>query len=656
MKSIFVTLAIITSICGSAQDKLDTLWAVWHNSNMADSVRLNAMQKICFDWYLFTQPDSAFYFAQLQYDFALEKENKTGMAKALNTQGISFDLRGDFEVSLDYHNQSLRIYEEIGNKRGISTSFGNIGTVYSQKGDYANSLKYLNSSLKIQEELGDSLLLSNSLSNIGTIYRNQGDYPHALESYNRSLTIAKEIRNEQLVSTALNNIGIIYKEQGNYALAIEHYTTSLKIKEKIGDSLGVASSLTSIGNVHSAQGNFEKALEFHNRTLKIAEKIGDKNGVSVTLNNIVDILRMLGDYSQALDFSNRSLQIAREIGNKRAEAFALNNIGNINKDQSNYMQAIDYFNESLKIFNEIDNKPGIAMSNISSGHNNLLQGNYNGAKENGEKALEIAQIINSAATFEASYELLWKANRELGRYERALEMHERYIITRDSIQSDENQRAVIRQEYKYTYEKKAIADSIKTAEANKVKDAELQAEKAKTKQEQQQKNFLYISLATALLFGGIILNRFRVTNKQKLKNLELEKQISVEKLESASQKIREKLDLIKKLKGELESKLVVSEKDGMERISSLLKGNNYLDESQWNEIILHYDNVYNNFSKNILQKFDKVTKQDIKLLILIKMGFLNKEISAIRGKTLDSTKKAKQRLRKKLGTPDLDKI
>lgn len=656
MKKFLIILLLTVSFSGATQVRLDSLWAVWNNSNEADTARLNAMQKICIDWYLFSQPDSAFYFAQLQYKFAQKRGKKASMASALSTQGTSASISGDYKASLDYYNRSLRISEEIGDKKGISGSLGNIAIIYSNQGDFAKALEYLNLSLKIQEDIGDSLLLSRSLTNMGTIYRDQGDYLHALECYTRSLRISKEIENEKSTSTVLNNIGVVYKEQGNYAVALDYFTNSLKIKEKIGDSLGVAGSLTSIGNVYSSQGNYEKALEYHNRTLKIAEGIGDKNGISVTLINIVDILRMQKQYTEALHFCNRSLQIGREIGNKRAEAFVLNHIGNIYKDQSDYIIATDYFNQSLKIFEEIENKPGIAMSNINMGHNNLLQGNYDQAVINGENALNIAQITNSAEAFEASYELLWKANKELGRFKTALEMHLLYIARRDSSNSEENQRAIIRQEYKYAYEKQALADSIQTTEANKIKDAQLLAEKAKTKQERQQKYFLYAGLALVLVFGGIVFNRFRVTSKQKLKNLELEKQISMEKLESASQNIREKLNIIEKLEDELESRLMVSKKDGMERISTLFKENNYLDEPQWNEIIHHYDTVHNNYSKNILNKFDKITKTDIKLLILVKMGFLNKEISAIRGTTIDATKKAKQRLRIKLGVKDLDKI
>ena len=75
------------------------------------------MNKISYEGYVFTQPDSAFYFAQLQLDFAKEKGQKKYIAYAVNTQGVSFYLQGDYAKAIEYYSQSLKIREEIGDKR-----------------------------------------------------------------------------------------------------------------------------------------------------------------------------------------------------------------------------------------------------------------------------------------------------------------------------------------------------------------------------------------------------------------------------------------------------------------------------------------------------------------------------------------------------------
>ena len=76
---------------------LESLWGVWNDKSQPDSMRMVVMSKIVFGGYLYSQPDSAFYFAQIQYSLAERVVNKQHMALALNTQGVSFVIRGKYE-------------------------------------------------------------------------------------------------------------------------------------------------------------------------------------------------------------------------------------------------------------------------------------------------------------------------------------------------------------------------------------------------------------------------------------------------------------------------------------------------------------------------------------------------------------------------------
>jgi len=80
----------------------------------------------------------------------------------------------------------------------------------------------------------------------------------------------------------------------------------------------------------------------------------------------------------------------------------------------------------------------------------------------------------------------------------------------------------MKQQLKQDFEVKAAADSVKTAEYKKVRDAE-------QKQEKTQRYALYGGLALVLLFSGFMYNRFNLTRKQK--NI-----IEVQKAEVENQK------------------------------------------------------------------------------------------------------------------------
>ena len=81
-------VALLISFSSKAQVNLDSLWGVWNDKTQADTNRLKAMHRIAKNAYINSNLDSAFYFVQVQYDFALSLSNKKFMAQALNMKGL----------------------------------------------------------------------------------------------------------------------------------------------------------------------------------------------------------------------------------------------------------------------------------------------------------------------------------------------------------------------------------------------------------------------------------------------------------------------------------------------------------------------------------------------------------------------------------------
>lgn len=272
-------LIILISSLGyslNAQTNLDSLWNIWNDNTQADTTRLKAIDDIAWNGYLFSQPDSAFYFAQMQYDLAEKSGLKKEMAGALNTQGISLNVRGDYPKALDYFQRSLELYEEIGNKSGIASSLGNIGAVYQNQGNILNALDHFQRSLKIKEEIGDKKGISTSLNNIGLIYMDQGDYPKALDYHQRSLKIKEEFSDKQGIAASLNNIGFLYHKQGDYQKAINQCSKGLQLAQEIGDVELQSKACKCLYDGYKATGNGNKALEYHEQMLALNDSLNAK--------------------------------------------------------------------------------------------------------------------------------------------------------------------------------------------------------------------------------------------------------------------------------------------------------------------------------------------------------------------------------------------
>ncbi len=251
---------------------------------------------------MFSQPDSAYYFSQLQYELALETGFKEPMAAALSTQGVYYAIKGDYPSALNKTQQSLNVYEEIGDIGGKANALLNMGGLYSFLVDYPKSLEYFQKSLSAFEEIGDKQGMSNSLGNIGTIYSYQHEHAEALEYHRRSLELCEEVGDVQGVSGSLLSMGNSYLELGEYTLALDYFERSLLSFEGIGDVHGMAYSYSATGLAKNKERKFRQALEWCEKGLKLAEEIAAVDVQRIACECLYTAHKELGNSAMALTY------------------------------------------------------------------------------------------------------------------------------------------------------------------------------------------------------------------------------------------------------------------------------------------------------------------------------------------------------------------
>ena len=468
MKRSLIALLIFVHHFSVSQVDVDSLWSVFNDSSIPDTVRLSAIKTMAWDGFLFSNPDSAFALAQYQVDFARQVGDKIMEGSGYNTQGGSFYLRGDYVQAIEYYKKSLAIVEELELEDGIASTLNNIAVIYQGQGALDKAIEYLTRSLKIHEQMK---------MEDGTIGNKKG------------------------MGISHNNIGNIYWDQEQYEKAFEHYESALKIEEEIGFKPGIAGALNNIGVYYAEMGDNEKALECY----------------------------------------NRGIEISREIGDKGKEADFLNSLGNLHSGQDNYEKALEFFQQSLAIRIEIDDKPGQSV-----GKNNLAtiyrkNGDLNYAIKLGREALGLAQEAQILEETRDAAQNLYVSYKSAGQPNKSLEMYELYIQSRDSIESEENQREILNQQFKYEYEKK---EAVAAAEYK----AELDHQEEIALAEQRRQNIIIGSISIGLilvaLFSVFLFNRFKITQRQK-GIIERQKEIVEEK----NHQIMDSIQYAKRIQG-----------------------------------------------------------------------------------------------------------
>ena len=249
-------ILFLSPIFTIGQTNLDSLWGVWEDKEQEDTTRLDAIDNFIWKGYLFSQPDSAFYLAQLQYNFAEAKGIQQDMAGALNIQGISFAIKGDHDEAVNHYEKSLAIYELNDNQKGIAGALNNIAGIYMIQGNMALAIDYYGKALKLYDEAGDLLGSARCLSNIGSIYNDQRELLKAIAFYELSLKKFEENGSKKEMGGVYHNLANIYIQQNLLEKALKNFAISLELHQETGNELWATADISGIGSVHVKKGDY----------------------------------------------------------------------------------------------------------------------------------------------------------------------------------------------------------------------------------------------------------------------------------------------------------------------------------------------------------------------------------------------------------------
>jgi len=317
--------------------------------------------------------------------------------------------------------------------------------------------------------------MADALNTQGIGFAVQSKFNFAIEKYMQALEYYEKDEDNSGTAAILNNIGILYSDMEDWEKSTEYYEKSLKIKEEIGDSLGMASTMNNLGVIYKGMAEYDKALENYSRCLSIERDNGDISETSSTLSNMAVVYRRLDSLTKAEQLALEAITIAQMFDDARGEMIARNVLSTINIDQELWSSALT---------------------------NALIAKKF--AEEN-DGSKELKDACHS----------LFTVYRTTGNNKKALENYEKYIEIRDEIQSTENQKEIIHQEYKYEYEKQAAQDSIAFAKEQEIKEIEIDKQKAEIIAKRNQQYALFGGVLLIAIFAGFMYNRFKITRKQK---------------------------------------------------------------------------------------------------------------------------------------------
>ncbi|WP_139112920.1 hypothetical protein [Mucilaginibacter sp. PPCGB 2223] len=367
-----------------------------------------------------------------------------------------------------------------------------------------------------------------------------------------------------------------------------------------------------------------------------------RNRINIT-NTIGLIYRNYGQYQPALTTFKKVLNIATAGKDTAWIGIANGNIGSVYFMQKQYAIALPYIESDYRLSLKYHENLNAAIALLRLARISVETGKTSEARQ---QLTQIGTMLRMEKTNVLKYQTeLYRLEAEydehIGNLRQALMFRQKYEAAKDSLIDQDNVAAVDRVGLQWEKDKHLI---------------QIDELKSNSRIATIRMTFI-IALLFLILVAFIITYSRRIIQVKKDKDVLITQKSNVdEDLRNATaalaiytKSLKNKNDVIEQFRKRIEEmQSQTYDEMEIEKLSNLVQTHIMTDET-WNEFKKLFGKVHTSFFSNLTNNYPHISTADIRLLALIKMGLNNREMANMLGITVEGIKKAKQRLRKKMG-------
>jgi tetratricopeptide (TPR) repeat protein len=416
-------------------------------------------------------------------------------------------------------------------------AYNNLGYLYQNSGILEKAIANYDQSIVLFNKINLPEKVAFGYYNKAYCYRLFSKYEQAEKAYAEAINFCVDRNNKKIASYCYNDLSIIAGFKGNIPQSIIYIEKSIQMLEKLQDLQGLGAAYSNLASIYYYQSDIEKAESIYQKCLELYTKANYTKGISLIYANLAAVHSKNKRTSKALECYHKSNHLREIDKDFIGVSDNYNSMAAIYISLDSSQKASDYLLKAQEIKHKLNDEKGLISIHINLAQIEINLNNFKKAKDYANDALYSAKQLGIASGIRDAAEKLYEIAVKTKDYDEALNKFELYIQMRDSILNQETQKAIIKSQLKYDYEKKAAADSVMVAEERKISQLKLKQEKA-------QKQYLYVGLFVITLFGIFMFNRFQIAKKQKT-IIEEQKTLVEKQKELVDQKQKEILDSIR---------------------------------------------------------------------------------------------------------------
>ena len=554
--------------------------------------------------------------------------------------------------------EMLEIAEKLKYSKGLGKGYYFMSGYYMNRYELDSSEFFIRKALKINRahnRIIESMKANSVLAHIFNSRRQYDSANYYLQQNIRLETAADDkMANNQEFAKALGktyaNISNIHTWKGRQQLALINRLKSLEYFKKTGDQSFIADGYNNLAITEYELGDYNSAVQNHLKALKTYEKTGDVFFQTSALMGLAEAEVGLKNYDSAIEYGEKVLTISNDHNYQNYKSLALILLGNVYKSKGEYERSESHYIDAVSTIKNMEDQSNLIWAYLGLGELYNAINEPRKALEYLELAAEIGDSTKQSLVQALVYKASYSANKQLGRYDVALEYHEKASKINDSVFTADKSRQI--EELRTIYETEKKEQQIIQQET------EIALLEQEAKVNNLQRMVLGGGLGLSLMVFGI--GFYGIRQKMKRNKLEKEKvdaELAYKKKELTTHALHlaKKNEILESLKQKAQH---LKKKENAPGYQELIKTINFdqQDDRNWESFTQYFEQVHKNFAVNVKKRYPTVTKNELRFMALMKMNMSSKEIATILNISPDGIKKARQRLRKKMDLEPQDSL
>lgn len=555
----------------------------------------------------YSAPDSVLQEARQLLQEARAAGSYHAEVNALELQGEAHFYLLDLDSCRHYYQQALGVAqrkEDLEEQAHIHTS---LGSIHSEFGERDASLSEFRQALTIWESLQDTVQLCGLEVRIGGALDRFDLDDLSMQHFVHALRHCADCGDSLFYAHALNGIGVLHKKQRNYLKALAVMDSARVIYARQGEAFGQGGVLNNLGVVYKSLGRYEEARRCYEQGLAIFEADGYDRGIMSFAQNLGILENLEGRPDKGLAHCSRALAIANSVPLASTQSEALNEIA----------KSLLMLDRKAEALDSIDRAIAIAADK---------------------------QLLEKEQQAWATRSEVLEA---MGRPAEALTSLRRHLVLHDSL---------------FTRDKSAEIDRLQTVYETEQREATITHLEEQARLEQDKRRWLRIGIVamgiSAVVIVLALLQRRRKERQLLRARLELqdtENQRLQEQLDHKRRELTEKAlhlaqknELLRSLEQDIEQLRNSGEGAGVAQLAGKIRFDQQIDQN-WDQFTLAFTETRRDFFRQLTDQHPDLTRNELRLAALLSMNLASKEIGSILNISDEGVKKARYRLRKKLG-------